>query len=912
MPEPAGMNWEHHNIKPIMNNLRKCKSVAVEGPATTTLARPSVILLPLLIPTCILHHPHHPSNFLFNRAQASKVQPSAPSALDEKRAIYSSVSPAPFGMDPKPGVGRTTKDSLSPQQVLSCASTGTFEGDAQHRAMKIAMSVQAVETRIMVLRSVLEPEKIRCSLHIIPALGTYYFENVTYLKNILIFQTPWPKDLMPEFEEFTKWPPQAMALLFVSSQKPIRKSLIKNSNEAIILVLAHMMRWKPLSGLSSHHCFPWFPNLGNPGNFMQCITFHIHVFLPLTFLPLIIPSILICIHVPGVLLQLHATPSIIYPQDPKPPFTTWQRHIAPSPSHIANGLDLLSSYKRTTHSQSTPATILASHQLEESMVSSELLQSISSGYKALVHFWSGLMTIYFFECDVSIYHLIILKGKNGAKLLQKKVAEYNQGASIGTEAKQCWATCQQNLMKMWLVPSGITLILPWVLQLIRILHTVTLTLIIYQKNSAYPGKGWKPSLSVILYLIWDSTGISRLPPSQSQLGKRRNTKWLSRNGYWNRFTLWRKSKSFMKNFSTYPSSYQPDELTSNTFSDASLGVGISIVIAGRWHAWCLVKGWKREGWDIGWAEAVGFEFLVCTLITVSTPGEYFKVFGDNWGVVEGWWKGRSQNTETNRIFKTSQLLTSVLLSQVMSPAKRIQLMDHQEAYTPQHPCYYQPSKSLKIYNPLSSTMIANLFPLSIISQHMEMLPNASQSQKGTTLITTQTMNSTSLTTPSGFKLRKPSSWLRPNEIHVQNSPIVMQTQPATRPAAYSPQLTPNPSIMCPHCLAWECLHLWRPPTSHISRQHVNLSEEEIKRIFDIMANAWSQSTHEAYSSGLLVWLRLDMGAPAGLPGPYPWVFRASKLIPGPVKIFSHGSPGSAGKKPVGHRYPQVNPLFTYR
>ena len=191
---------------------------------------------------------------------------------------------------------------------------------------------------------------------------------------------------MLESEGFTKRPPQAMALLFMSNQKPTRKSSIKNSNEAVILVCACMMRWKPLLGLSSHCRFPWFPNLGNPGNFVQCIIFHIHVFLPLTSLLLIIPLILICIHVPGALLQLHATPSIIYPQDHKPPFATWQRHITLSPSHIANGPDLLSSYERTTHLLSTPATILASHQLEGSMASSEMLQSTSSGYEALVHF----------------------------------------------------------------------------------------------------------------------------------------------------------------------------------------------------------------------------------------------------------------------------------------------------------------------------------------------------------------------------------------------------------------------------------------------------------------------------------------------------------------------------------------------
>ena len=43
------------------------------------------------------------------------------------------------------------------------------------------------------------------------------------------------------------------------------------------------------------------------------------------------------------------------------------------------------------------------------------------------------------------------------------------------------------------------------------------------------------------------------------------------------------------------------------FSDASSGVGIAIVIAGHWRAWRLIPGWKAEGRDIGWAEAVGFD-----------------------------------------------------------------------------------------------------------------------------------------------------------------------------------------------------------------------------------------------------------------------------------------------------------------
>jgi len=87
------------------------------------------------------------------------------------------------------------------------------------------------------------------------------------------------------------------------------------------------------------------------------------------------------------------------------------------------------------------------------------------------------------------------------------------------------------------------------------------------------------------------------------------------------------------------------------FPDASSGVGIGIVIGNKWRAWRLIPGWKTEGRDIGWAEAIGFEFLTRYLCSYSCPGEHFRVFGDNRGVVEGWWKGRSRNWETNKVFR---------------------------------------------------------------------------------------------------------------------------------------------------------------------------------------------------------------------------------------------------------------------
>ena len=86
------------------------------------------------------------------------------------------------------------------------------------------------------------------------------------------------------------------------------------------------------------------------------------------------------------------------------------------------------------------------------------------------------------------------------------------------------------------------------------------------------------------------------------------------------------------------------------FSDASSTTGIGIILGDKWRAWRLIPGWNTEGRDIGWAEAVAMELLVTTVLQYhALPG--FRVYGDNNGVVEGWWTGRSRNAETNRVFR---------------------------------------------------------------------------------------------------------------------------------------------------------------------------------------------------------------------------------------------------------------------
>ena len=98
------------------------------------------------------------------------------------------------------------------------------------------------------------------------------------------------------------------------------------------------------------------------------------------------------------------------------------------------------------------------------------------------------------------------------------------------------------------------------------------------------------------------------------------------------------------------------------FSDASSSIGIGIVIRQRWRAWHLVPGWHTLNGqrDIAWAKAVGFELLIWTLAYLPTLGSLFTVYGDNTGVVEGWWKGRSRNHEVNAVFRRIHEFTHLI------------------------------------------------------------------------------------------------------------------------------------------------------------------------------------------------------------------------------------------------------------
>lgn len=147
------------------------------------------------------------------------------------------------------------------------------------------------------------------------------------------------------------------------------------------------------------------------------------------------------------------------------------------------------------------------------------------------------------------------------------------------------------------------------------------------------GRAYLTNLEALLRLCHDRPFVPITPPA----GTPADLDW------W-QSTLSRQSLS--------RSLFCPTEVSDpHAFSDASSGIGVGIVIGGRWRAWRLVPGWKQDRRDIGWAEAVGFELLVRTLFNLAHCPRHVKVYGDNKGVVEGWWKSRSRNPSVNAVFR---------------------------------------------------------------------------------------------------------------------------------------------------------------------------------------------------------------------------------------------------------------------
>lgn len=148
----------------------------------------------------------------------------------------------------------------------------------------------------------------------------------------------------------------------------------------------------------------------------------------------------------------------------------------------------------------------------------------------------------------------------------------------------------------------------------------------------------------------------------------------------------------------------------------------------------------------------------------------------------------------------------------------------------------------------------NLFPSSVVSRTkvFSLNPSPNRVKPPPPLYQSQPSQKANSSKP-GSSLHKPLPVKRPARISLP----AFQPSP-NRPAPYSPDLTPAPSPLRPHCLARDRLRLWKPSSSRHTRDSDgrlvgSLSEQDLSRIFEVTASSWADSTREAYGSGLLVY-----------------------------------------------------------
>ncbi|KAL7277636.1 hypothetical protein ACG7TL_008563 [Trametes sanguinea] len=285
------------------------------------------------------------------------------------------------------------------------------------------------------------------------------------------------------------------------------------------------------------------------------------------------------------------------------------------------------------------------------------------------------------------------------------------------------------------------------------------------------------------------------------------------------------------------------------YSDASSGVGIAVVIRDRWRAWRLLPGWKSDGRDIGWAEAVGFEFLVHTVLAVSQErhGYAFKAYGDNRGVVEGWWRGRSRNLRINEVFKRvaaelEERQSRVLTRYVPSAAN--------PADGPSRGVY--PSSAL-LLPPVP--IPAELQPFVVNFDAPPTLGEARARALGRSpTIEPKSAGKMKTSTNSAFTGAQRTGTTIKTRFDAALPPRSKKKRPPR--ATFRDGLQLNPSILRPACAASERLLKWTPSSSRRQRDAngnaSQLSPEDVQRISDVSAFAWAESTLGTYGTGLLI------------------------------------------------------------
>jgi len=680
---------------------------AAEAPAHLIAVHPLHLTL-----TRALHYPLHPSSLFFNRARAQKVHQSAPSASDGKCTTYSNVNPTPAGMEQRPDAAKTTKGGLSRQPETSSATTGILGADARQMVTTTVTSAQDVETRITALSTALE---LRKSQALTPYNASEW--NLLLRECDLLTKYPnLPNSLCYGFDagiqriNETATPGNSPTLHIHS--EAYQQIVDKEFERGRYIGPCSRNEVEALIGPFQSSPLSLVPKPGKPGKFRA-----VHNFSYPRIPSLRLSSINYTIDSNMYPCTWGTFSTICYTIHNLPPGSQASiRDVAEAyrtipitytqwPGLVVKLRDENSFAINTCNNFGLTSAGGIYGELGDATVDIFRRRGIGPLSKWVDdHIFFRIRCEYIPSYNARRREWCKTIAKNGGRIQSGSrywyqgetmpndlPAEFDEDAASSIKDYSATSIRSANDAFFTYCDADIDALseklgIPW-----EASKTIP-----FNDSVPYLGFDWNLSLRTV-----------SITPAKRAKYKAAVEEWLSKSAH----TLDEVQKLYGKllhiclvipagrayltnleamlgTFSSNPfvPHHAPRDTTKDlswwlnilthteisrcipgpcvvtdrgAFSDASSGIGIGIIIAGRWRAWRLIPGWKGKGRDIGWAEAVGFEFLVRTLITVSAPGEHFKVFGDNRGVVEGWWKGRSRNKETNHVFRRIHNLSTV-------------------------------------------------------------------------------------------------------------------------------------------------------------------------------------------------------------------------------------------------------------
>jgi len=691
--------------------------------------------------------------------------------------------------------------------------------------------------------------------------------------------------------------------LLISSLQNMKKLWRKNFRKEDILVLSQEKNWKPSLDPSSPPPSPLFPNQENQGNIAWSTTSPTHVNLPqIQFHLSILPSAHTIFPAHGELFPPSASSSIDCRQDHRPPSGTLQKPIGPFQYATISGQVWSYASARMTASQPIPAITSASPQQEESMDSSQMPEKTFSKQMEWVQCRNGSTTTYFSGSANATSTHTTTSAIHGARPSPPMEGEYMKEVAYGTGAIPCLMDAQKSLTKTWQPPCMISPTPQHAPQMTPFTHTQTTTLMTSQKGWAYLGKFPRASPLDLWSLTSVSFGTSTRALWQSQRRKNSSTLVRLRNGRKNPHMHWQRYKGFTVSYSMSPWSVLPGVHTLPAWKpcfQASITVlschtphpaaHLMTLNGGRSSFIpCPSQGTSLDQFPSQISTPSQMPALVSVsasqLATTGMPGVCYQA-GKPMGKISAgprlsdlssspsssyhpavaaltsrftettkeWLKdGGKAVAGTNKQISYSGASTPPLRlkdapsTPDMSPARTTRPTSHPEAsiriihiFCPIYP-------SPQNYTTSSPTSTLNS-PLQILASAPRQAPYRNPTASSLKTNVRQSMLSLTIqgrnfspVPPTTDRERRPWNTQLP----------ASSSGKRTRPAPYRKNLTPLPSPLRPHCPANQRLCLWRPSMPH-DQCATQLSDDDLKRIEDVMAHAWELDTHATYATGLL-------------------------------------------------------------